>query len=321
MAVDIPAGLLARASRGPDWAGWLERLPRLVNEVCSDWGLRPDGPGRHGECAFVLPVRRCDRSVAVAKFGWPHAEAAYEHLALRDWNGRGAVRLLRADPHRSVLLLERADAGRDLHALPVLEACAVAAGLYRVLHRPALPQLDRLSVHLNDWAGRMHQIAGSGLVPRRLVAQASALARDLAGEPAIDDTLLHGDLHYANVLASAREATLPTGEREANGLADQPQWLAIDPKPLAGDPAYEVSPLLRNRWDEVLAADWARDAILDRFATVADVAGLDEDRARACVLVREMVNIVWAIEDAERGHSLDRAEITVATTIIKAVQR
>ena len=49
--------------------------------------------------------------------------------------------------------------------------------------------------------------------------------------------MIHGDLHYENVLAADREP-----------------WLAIDPKPMAGDPHYEVAPMLWNRWDEVVAS-------------------------------------------------------------------
>ncbi|MFP5282447.1 MAG: aminoglycoside phosphotransferase family protein, partial [Actinomycetes bacterium] len=261
----------------------------------------------HGQTAVVLPVRTDQGAAAVLKVGWPNPETRHEHLALRAWNGRGAVRLLRADPRRSVLLLERADAARDLTTLPVLKACAVVAELYGALHRPALPQLDRLSVLAASWAERLPRLAARGLVPRRLVEQAAGLARDFALDPATDGTLLHRDLHYENVLAALGPST--------------DTWVAIDPQPLSGDPAYEVAPLLWNRWPEVLAADRAREALLARFLTVVDAAGLDEERARAWVVVRELVNVCWAVEDAERGRPLDRAWITAATTIVKAVQR
>ena len=238
------------------------------------------------------------------KFGWPHPEAAHEHLALRAWAGRGAVHLWRADPRRSVLLLERARAEQDLHSLPVLEACAVVAGLYRVLHRPALPQLRRLSGLCASWSERLDKLDSARLVPRRFARQAAGLARDFAADPATDGTLIHTDLHYANVLAADRSA-----------------WLAIDPKPLSGDPAYEVAPLLWNRWTEVLAAPAPRTAILDRFYAVVDGAGLDEDRTRAWVIVRELVNVLWAVEESVRGVPLEPNWVSVATTIVKAVQR
>ena len=65
-----------------------------------------------GETAVVVPVVTASGERAVVKFGLPHPESAHEHLALRAWAGDGAVRLLRADPRRGVLLLESADGRR-----------------------------------------------------------------------------------------------------------------------------------------------------------------------------------------------------------------
>ena len=62
--------------------------------------------------------------------------------------------------------------------------------------------------------------------------------------PRTDARLIHGDLHYENVLAADREP-----------------WLVIDPKPMAGDPHYELAPMLWNRWDEVVASGDVRDAV------------------------------------------------------------
>ena len=39
-----------------------------------------------------------------------------------------------------------------------------------------------------------------------------------------------------------------------------------------------------------------------RFHTLVDAAGLDEDRARAWVVVREVLNAMWALQDAAREH-------------------
>ena len=81
--------------------------------------------------------------------------------------------------------------------------------------------------------------------------------------------MIHGDLHYENVLAGDREP-----------------WLVIDPKPMSGDPHYELAPMLWNRWDEAVATGDLRIALRRRFHTLVDAAGLDEDRARDWVVVR-----------------------------------
>ena len=98
----------------------------------------------------------------------------------------------------------------------------------------------------------------------------------------------------------------------------------IDPKPLSGDPHYEVAPLLWNRWDEVVESGRVRDAVRRRFFTVVDAAGLDEARARDWVVVREMHNALWTIQDAQANdRALGPEEqdwLTISIAVAKAVQ-
>ena len=164
---------------------------------------------------------------------FPDEESQHEHLALQHWGGRGAVRLLRADPHRQAMLLERLHPER-LTELGDLEACEVVAGLYAQLHVPAIPQLRPLTAYVDRWADQLAELPRSAPLPRRLVEQAVALSRDFVSDPASTGTLIHADLHYENVLAGDRQA-----------------WLAIDPKPMSGDPHYELAPMLWNRFEEV----------------------------------------------------------------------
>jgi streptomycin 6-kinase len=234
-------------------------------------------------------------------------ESVHEGIALQRWHGHGAVELLRADPHRRALLLERLHT-EDLGALWDVEACEVVAGLYPRLHVPALPQLRTVTSYVERWAAALATMPRNAPVPRRLVEQALSLARDLVGDAASTGTLVHGDLHYANVLAADREP-----------------WLAIDPKPMDGDPHYEPAPLLWNRWDELtLGGQSVRDGVRRRFHAVVDAAGLDEDRARAWVVLRLVLNAHWAVQDAERaGRDLDPEErewITRCIAVAKAVQ-
>ena len=303
--VDVPAALRAQAEGRPAWDDWLARAPRLSDELVEEWRLRVDGPTMSGNCAMVVPVRTEDDRAGVLKITWPHWEAETEHLALRAWQGDGAVELWRADPHRFALLLERARPDRDLHALDVLEACEVVARLYGRLHRSPLPQTRRLSELCQEWVDRLPPLAEANLISRRFVSQADRLLRDFAADPETDSALIHSDLHFFNVLAAEREP-----------------WLVIDPKPLSGDPAYEVAPLLWNRWEEAMSAESPRDALLDRLYTVVDVAGLDEDRVRDWIVVREVCNVLWTYEEhLSDGAPIQQDWVTAATTILKAVQR
>ncbi|MET0900368.1 MAG: aminoglycoside phosphotransferase family protein, partial [Mycobacterium sp.] len=138
----------------------------------------------------------------------------------------------------------------------------------------------------------------SAPIPRRLVEQAQSLSRDFLTDPGTVGTLLHTDLHYDNVLA---------GEREP--------WLVIDPKPLNGDPHYEVAPLLWNRWDE-LTGD-VREGVRRRFYATVDAAGFADDRARAWVVVRMVHNAMWELTGTGPA---DHDWLTTCIAVAKAVQ-
>jgi streptomycin 6-kinase len=293
------------ARRGPAWASWVDALPRLTAEVLQEWQLVVDGSLMHGFCALVVPVRTAGKRPAVLKVAFPDEESEHEHLALQHWHGSGAVQLLRADPHRRAMLLERLHP-EDLTDLWDLEACEIVAGLYPRLHVPAPPQLRSLTSYVGRWAADLDELPRSAPVPRRLVEQASALARDLCADEGSTGVMIHGDLHYENVLAGDREP-----------------WLVIDPKPMSGDPHYELAPMLWNRFEELAGCPGGiREGVRRRFHTLVDAAGLDEHRARDWVVVRMVHNALWGIQDdpdMRRRASTD-AWLTMCVAIAKAVQ-
>jgi len=279
---------------------------RIASGLLEEWDLVPDGPSLRTQASHVQPVL-ADGEPAFLKVADVHPETEHEALALQHWHGRGAVRLLRADPRRRALLLERLGPD-DLTALPVLDACEVVAGLYADLHVPAPAQLTTLPAYVGQWLPALAALPRDAPIPHRLVDQALALARELDDE-ASTGRLVHADLHYENVLSGGTRA----------------DWLVIDPQPLSGDPHYEPVPMLWNRWDEL--ADEAlstREAIRRRLHTIVDAAGLDEERAVAWTVVRMVVDAYWSIEDAERElrplgpEELER--ITRCVVIAKAVQ-
>ena len=127
-SIRIPPGLTRQAGLGDDWVAWLDRLPRLLRDLLEEWELAREGDDVwHGFCSAVLPVRTPTGGRAVLKVSFDgDDEGLHEGLALQHWAGRHTVRLLRADPGRRALLLERLTR-RDLTSMPVLDACTVVA--------------------------------------------------------------------------------------------------------------------------------------------------------------------------------------------------
>ena len=304
----IPPGLAAQRVLGEDWVAWLDGLPRRASGLLAEWELTQVAASLHGFCSLVLPVVDNDGRGAALKISFDgDDESEHEGLVLQRWAGEGAVRLQRADPHRRALLLDWLPGG-DLRDTWDIEACEVVGGLYARLHVPALPQLRTVASYVEGWLADLADLGHEVPVPRRYVEQALSLGRDLVAPDAGADVVVHGDLHYANVLADV-----------------EGRWVAIDPKPMSGDPHYEPAPMLWNRMDELgSSSESVRDGLRRRFHTLVDVAGLDEERARDWVVVRMVLNAGWSVQDARRaGRDLTRAErdwVTRCIAITKAVQ-
>ncbi|MFE1957148.1 aminoglycoside phosphotransferase family protein [Streptomyces sp. NPDC059479] len=293
--IDIPVELAETQSKFLGEAGraFIAALPGRAADFLERWELRRTGPSMYGMCALVLPVECADGTAAVLKLQHLDDESAGEPVALRAWDGDGAVRLLRYDGTTGTLLLERLRA-RDLGGVPSREAVRILAELLARLTTARAPAGLR---SLGDIAARMlREVAGpeKALVDsladeseRRLLRDCAAALREVADEPG--DRLLHWDLHYENVLAADREP-----------------WLAIDPKPLAGDPGFELLPALDNRFDA--------SETLWRFDLMTEVLGLDRERARAWTLGRVLQNSLWHIKDGE--WELDPDQVSIARSLL-----
>lgn len=291
--IDVPEELAASQAKWNGEAGraFVAALPGRAAEFLERWGLRVTGPSMHGVASLVLPVDR-DGLPAVLKLQLLDAETEGEPVALRAWAGEGAVRLLEHDSATGTMLLERADEARHLSTLgDRREAVRILADLLaRLVAVPAPPGLRSLG----DIAARM--LAATPAASDRLGAADAALLRDCAAavrevlaEPG--ERLLHWDLHYDNVLAADREP-----------------WLAIDPKPLAGDPGFDLFPALTNLWDpDPAETRWRFDLLTERL-------GLDRARARAWTLGRVLQNGLWDV--VAGAPAPGRVQVSVARTLL-----
>ena len=260
--VPIPVRLAASASawEGDRGRAWLTRLPTLVTEVAEAWDLElgpPFEPG--GNISWVAPARRRSDGLAVVlKLQLPHPESDPEAAGLTAWAGRGAVHLHDHDPARCALLLERCRPGAGLLDEGGTEAAVVAgAELGARLHAAAIPEgLPTLASVLDRWADSLEErlddrdFVDAGL---ERVALATMRSRPRGCAHA---ALLHGDLNPTNVLAAEREP-----------------WLAIDPKPMVGDPAYDGPRLVTQ--PDPLPTDDPAATVARRLDLVAEAMGVD----------------------------------------------
>ena len=272
-------------------AEWLERLPSLIAGYEERWSLEVDPPFADLSFNYVAPAVRVDGEAAVLKLSFP-GDVGFEREAeaLRLFDGRGTARLLELDLEQGAMLLERLEPGVPLTTVEDdEEAMSIAAVVLRRLWRPAPQNHPFLSV--SDRARGFERLrrnfgGGTGPMPAALVEEAEALFDELLAsqdEPA----LLHGDLHHQNVLAAQREP-----------------WLAIDPKGVAGEPAYDTAALLHNPV-ETLKAPRPAKLLGRRIDLLSDELELDRTRIRCWGIAGAVLAAYWGLEDS--GHVWEEA--------------
>jgi len=230
-------------------------------------------------CCCVLAATTPDGAPVVLKIQWPHRESEHEAEALRRWDGDGAVRLLDHDVDRHALLLEQARPGHRLSGSPPDVAVGVIIGLVQRLAVPVAEPFTALADESLIWGDELPQKWEAAGRPFEwaLVDRARALLDELApsqGPP----VLLHQDLHGDNVLAAQREP-----------------WLAIDPKPLAGEREFALAPIIRSA-----ELGHSREAVRRRLDRACAELGLDHERARGWAFAQ---TLAWAFHE---GRALPR---------------
>ena len=272
--------------RGPGLLPWLESLPGLLSDVSERWALTPGRPFPNLSYNFVLPATTGDGTRTVLKLS-PQGdkEFATEAAALAAFDGRGICRLLELDLERGAMLLERLRPGEPLSTVEDDEqATRFAGGVMGKLGRPA-PEKHAFPT-VSDWARGFERLrrrfdGGTGPMPRGLVEEAEALFTDLLaseGEP----LLLHGDLHHENVLSAGRDP-----------------WLAVDPKGVVGEAAYETAALLHNPAEALDAPDPGK-LLERRIEILTTELGLDPTRVRAWGFAQAVLAAYWGLEDGGR---------------------
>jgi len=278
-AVPVPDGLnwLTGVVGG---SAWLSELPRLVAGCVGDWRLTVETPIQHTGVSWVAYAELPDGTPAVLKLGFPDEESEHEANALELWAGRGAVRLYAYDGARHGMLLERCVPGAQLWKVPHDDAANhIAASVLRRLWRPAsaAAPFRSLADLAERWADELPVRYGrhGRPFPRRLLDEAISWCAELGGSQA-ELVVCHQDFHGGNVLG------------EGDG------WLAIDPKPLLGERAFDLASLLRDRRDQLLSGPTPTRAMRRRLDLLSSELGVERERARGWGIVHALA---WGLAD------------------------
>jgi len=272
---------------GEDGERWFRDLPSLL-EWCRDaWGLTVDPPFADLSYHYVAPAATADGRRVVLKLGVPSDDFRAQVQALAAFAGGAMVQLLAADPRRGAMLMERLDPGAPVTAAGSDDdALEASLALLPDLWRPV--PLGSAFPTVADWAAGLARLrarfgGGTGPLPGPLVEAAERRFADLLA-PGPAPYLLHGDYHYGNVLSARRRP-----------------WVAIDPKGVVGEPAYDVGYLIANPTPSLGWAEDPRRILERRLAIAAERLGLDARRLHGYAFCQSVLGAWWSVEDHDAG--------------------
>ncbi len=285
---------------------WLDNIPTLQADLVERWSLRDIQPLPDLSYNYLVFGITSENLPVVLKMGVPHAALNAEIQSLREFDGKGAVRLIDADAHQGALLLERIIPGDDLRSMPDDQAATrMAAGVMKELWKAG--PTSAVFPGAADWCQGFQRYLeinqGDGPLPSELVQQASKMADDLLNSSQ-NQLLLHGDLHHRNILKTAVNT-----------------WIAIDPQGVIGEPAFEVGALLLNPVPDLINWPNLKEIQKQRLIILEEELHIDGERLLAWSFVRAVLSAIWSVEDGGAWHyGIRVAEALRALIIIKTSQ-
>lgn len=264
---------------GDEIAGWVAAAPGEAVRLAAEWGLTLGETIPHGSTSLTVLCTTATGRAAVLKLTPQTTRLAEQVAVLRAWAPGGHVPEVLAAVAGAVLL-ERVRPGTQVTAPDPAAFAELLHGLHEVPVPTGLTTWDLLQ-GTEKFLSRTERKNSPVVGPDDFARSRAERDRLLASSPGT--VLLHGDLHYSNMLDGAR------------GL------IAIDPIPTLGERAFD-------------AVDFVLDGtapVEERLALAVRATGLDAERlAGWCRVVAPTIAVSLARRGLDPGDVLRFARTT-----------
>lgn len=249
------------------------QILHLAKKYIESWNLAIDGEYLITNSSLLLPVQY-HQNKAILKI--PFNEEEKKGCALMAWwDGNSTVGVYLYDDDAILLhkiennytSLETLVAnGKDTEATEII--CKVAHDLLRIpnLKTPNLTPLTKWFKCLTE---------NNNLHTELLVVCSKHATKLLQNQT--NNVILHGDLHHQNILFSREKG-----------------WLAIDPKALYGDIAFDYVNILCNPTKEVVVQD---GRLAQQINLISQYTGISRYHLLEWTLAWAGLSAIWKIED------------------------
>jgi len=263
-----------------------------LNHYLATWELSDPQPLTTTATSHIYVVTLKDTKVILKLLTPVGREEHYGAIALRWFNGQGAVRLLRDDAYAH--LLEYVD-GEDLVALVTKgkdeEATRIIGDVLNQLHSASNDTLPDGLIPLKRWFRSLFQRAKKEKSSDSIFVRGASTAEALLASQT-EVRVLHGDIHHENIRHHAQRG-----------------WLAFDPKGLVGERTYDAANTLCNPYDmPTLVENEAR--LLTNAVILSQKLRIDLTRILSFTFAYVCLSASWCIDrDHNATHALRIAEI------------
>lgn len=264
-------------ARGQSGKKWYDHLPETIQVLEAHWSLNDIQPVTNMSWNYVAFAKQNDKPV-VLKISADKESIHHEYQALQHFSGIGAITVIDFHPKYHALLLQKAVPGTLLkcnHPKNMIDVINSYANVVRDLRLAKTPK------HTFHHARKLYEAIDSiddPRVPSHYIDKAKHI-RNWIFETTTDEYVCHGDLHLENIIKHEK------------------QWLAIDPKGIIGEMAFEASAFDLLNEHENHATQQITNILAERIQQLASALNLNEERLIAWIFLRTMLSIQWFLED------------------------
>jgi len=269
---------------------WLKNFPSYISLYEKQWHFKALRSFNDAQFNVVLDAVQDNKSV-VFKCCVPNKEFKTEVLALSHYNGIGSVRLIESDIDHGAMLLEKIVPGTSLEKCESIEeATQHAISVCKKLHGSIDDEQSFPTIE--NWFQGLYRTSDQA-INKKLLDQAKLLSRDLL-ESQTNRFLLHGDLHYANL------------------ILNNDDYVAIDPKGVIGESEFEI-PLPR------VNSGVTQEKLLQHLDCFIELSGFDKNRIYQWVFVKAILAACWTVEDSGSVTDFTKKFLSVAEILRHAI--